>query len=491
MQQRTIYIILALITTAVVGVTWLQLDLIRTGLRVNEERFDASVQTALKQVADEQRKREEASYSQMQNGYTSRNAPLGQLGRNSPLQPDGSSALKLLRERSLSKLHAAGSGNLSQSEWSESIFHVLLYYRSLSLEKRIDLAAMAKSLQVALTNQGIKGSLEYGVFDVSKQHFIIHNGRYLDSIAGDSSRLLALYQSPYKVSLFDNAGEPSGFLLASLDNRQTAIWSELLLNFLASLLFALIILSCFGYTLYVIQRQKKLSEMKTDFINNMTHEFKTPIATISLATDSILSPKLNKKPEKIARFANIIKQENIRMNKQVEKVLQMAKLDKQEIKLNLAPVDLHEIIQAAVEYINLQVEPRGGSVTTLLSPEPATLPADYTHLSNVVNNLLDNANKYSPEAPQIEISTRVLNDTIELNVTDRGMGMSKEARKHIFDRFYRIPTGDRHDVKGFGLGLSYVKSIVDAHGGSIRVKSELGKGSSFILSFPTQAISQN
>ncbi len=490
MQQRTIYIILALITAAVLGVIWLQLDLIRTGLRVNEQRYDASVRTALKQVADEQRRQEEKSYELMQNGFTSRNSPLGQIGRNSPLQP--SSSTTITEGSSIRILQEGNLAQLKQSSFrKETIFHVLDYYRSLPLEKRIDLAAMTKSLQTALTNQGISGAVEYGVFDLDKQHFIIHNGRYLTASQGDTSFLQSLYQAAYKVSLFDNAGEPAGFLLAHLAERDTAIWSELWLNFTASLLFALIILACFGYTLYVIQRQKKLSEMKTDFINNMTHEFKTPIATISLATDSILSPKLADQPSKIARFANIIKQENKRMNDQVEKVLQMAKLDRQQLKLKLTVVDLHEIIQAAVEYINLQVEPRGGRVSTRLDEKTALLSGDYTHLSNVVNNLLDNANKYSPEAPIIEVATRVLNDTIELNVTDQGMGISKEARKHIFDRFYRVPTGDRHDVKGFGLGLSYVKTIVDAHGGSIKVKSELGKGSSFTLTFPIQQASQN
>lgn len=178
------------------------------------------------------------------------------------------------------------------------------------------------------------------------------------------------------------------------------------------------------------------------------------------------------------------------MNSQVEKVLQMAKLDKQTLKLKLTPVDLHQIINNAAEYISLQVEPRGGQVSTDLAASSWVVEGDQTHLSNVINNLLDNANKYSPDAPVIRLSTRNLSNGVEVTVSDQGMGMSREARKHVFDRFYRVHTGDRHDVKGFGLGLSYVKTIVEAHGGSVSVKSELGKGSSFSVFFPFKQASK-
>jgi two-component system phosphate regulon sensor histidine kinase PhoR len=262
------------------------------------------------------------------------------------------------------------------------------------------------------------------------------------------------------------------------------IFNSIWYNLGASLLFVGIILGCFVYTIYVILFQKKLSEMKTDFINNMTHEFKTPIATISLATDSIVSPKVSANPEKVKRFASIIKQENKRMNDQVEKVLQMAKLDKSKLNLNLSPVDLNDVITDAAVYISLQVEPRDGTVETDLQAEPAIVEGDLTHISSLINNLLDNANKYSPDAPKIMVSTRNVSKGVEVTVKDHGLGMSREARKNIFDRFYRVHTGDRHDVKGFGLGLSYVKTITEVHNGTINVKSELGKGSSFIVTFP-------
>ena len=224
--------------------------------------------------------------------------------------------------------------------------------------------------------------------------------------------------------------------------------------------------------------------MKNDFINNMTHEFKTPIATISLAADSITSPMISSDSNKVKRFADIIKQENRRMHGQVEKVLQMAMIEKRDLNLNQSPVDLHEVIQQAVRNIALQVEQKEGEIVTQLNADEPIIEGDPTHISNIIYNLLDNANKYTPERPYIIVSTRNIPEGVEVVVKDNGIGISKEARKHIFEKFYRVHTGNLHDVKGFGLGLSYVKAMMTAHRGRIDVYSEPGKGSSFILVFP-------
>lgn len=288
----------------------------------------------------------------------------------------------------------------------------------------------------------------------------------------------------YKVTLFTKDVPPPGLLVLHFPNKNSFVWKSLFYNLLGSLLLAAIILCCFGYTVHVIFRQKKLSEMKTDFINNMTHEFKTPIATISLAADSITSPMLAGKPDKVQRFANIIRQENKRMNSQVEKVLQMAQIDKRDFSLKVTEVNLHEVIARAVENISLQVEKKDGIVNTDLQATNPMIEADLTHVSNMINNLLDNANKYSPQKPEITVLTRNVANGVEVIIKDHGIGMTKEVRKHIFDKFYRVHTGDLHDVKGFGLGLSYVKAMITAHKGQIDVKSEVGKGSSFILTFP-------
>ncbi|MEM1220173.1 MAG: HAMP domain-containing sensor histidine kinase, partial [Bacteroidota bacterium] len=275
-----------------------------------------------------------------------------------------------------------------------------------------------------------------------------------------------------------------GLLMVYFPDRASYVWSSVWKTLLAGLLFTGIILFCFAYTIHVIFQQKKLGEMKTDFINNMTHEFKTPIATISLAADSITSPMISGDSNKVGRFADIIKQENKRMNNQVEKVLQMALIDKRDFNLKLTQINIHEVIEQAVQNVSLQVDKRGGEAYAEFGAENPVIEGDLTHVSNMINNLLDNANKYTPDNPRIMVSTRNVPNGIEVTVTDNGIGMSKEARKHIFDRFYRVHTGDRHDVKGFGLGLSYVKAMITAHKGQIDVKSELGKGSSFILTFP-------
>ena len=188
--------------------------------------------------------------------------------------------------------------------------------------------------------------------------------------------------------------------------------------------------------------------------------------------------------DKVRRFAGIIKQENKRMNNQVEKVLQMALLDKEDFSLKLAEVNLHDVIGHAVENIGLQVEKRDGKAESFMEATNPIVEGDITHISNIINNLLDNANKYSPEKPEISVFTRNVGNGVEVIIRDKGIGMSKEAKKHIFDKFYRVHTGDIHDVKGFGLGLSYVKAMMTAHKGQIEVKSDLGKGSSFTLFFP-------
>ncbi|MFZ1635084.1 MAG: HAMP domain-containing sensor histidine kinase, partial [Chitinophagales bacterium] len=240
----------------------------------------------------------------------------------------------------------------------------------------------------------------------------------------------------------------------------------------------------FYYTVVILLRQKKLSEIKNDFINNMTHEFKTPLATISLAVDAVNNPMILKDESKIKHYTHIIKEENKRMNAQVEKVLQMALLDKNEISLSTDDIDIHDIIYRAVENISVQVEEKDGKIDMELAAERYELTGDEVHLSNVISNLLDNANKYSPEKPEIKITTESDDKGIYITVADHGIGMSNDDVKMIFEKFYRVPTGNVHNIKGFGLGLTYVKAIIEAHKGTIDVKSQPKKGSQFKLFLP-------
>ena len=234
----------------------------------------------------------------------------------------------------------------------------------------------------------------------------------------------------------------------------------------------------------VILRQKKISEVKNDFINNMTHEFKTPIATVSLATEALQDDDIKGNKAFVERYVSVIQEENKRLGMQVERVLQIASLDKKDFKLKIEEANLHQIIEKALVNINILVEKRGGSISSQLLASNPIIEADKVHLTNIVYNLLDNANKYSPDAPQINIRTENISTGVILKISDEGIGMSKEASQKIFDKFYRVSTGNVHDVKGFGLGLSYVKNIIDMHHGSINVKSEPGKGSTFKIILP-------
>jgi two-component system phosphate regulon sensor histidine kinase PhoR len=411
------------------------------------------------------------------NGFSRR------VGQGLNLQPPNSQLLNRNNGLSLSPQLDASGRMLP----TEDPFNIYSFVDRQPLSERLDLTLLEEELHQELQNQGISGDYTYGVYSEATANFIATDGDLLESSPGPiatNPERRRLYASPYQVTLYDKRTTSPGRLIIHFFDKEQSLWSSLWLNIVALIFFAAIILLCFGYTIFVIFRQKKLSEMKNDFINNMTHEFKTPIATISLAADSITSPRIVGDATKVSRFANIIKEENKRMNSQVEKVLQMARIDRREFSLRLTDIDLHDVISRAAEYIGLQVEPRHGTVKTDLQATQPIIEGDLTHISSVINNLLDNANKYSPEYPQITLSTRDVDGGVEVTVSDQGVGMTGEQRKQIFDRFYRVHTGNRHDVKGFGLGLSYVKAIAEAHHGSVRVQSEPGKGSDFIVFLP-------
>jgi two-component system phosphate regulon sensor histidine kinase PhoR len=252
-----------------------------------------------------------------------------------------------------------------------------------------------------------------------------------------------------------------------------------------SVLFTLVICTAFFITVRTMLRQKKLSEIKSDFINNMTHEFKTPLATISLAVDALKNEKVWRSREKMDYFSSIIKDENKRMNKQVETILQAALLDKQEVQLNMKPQHVHEVIVRVIDNFRLQMEDRKGKADLDLVAANDLIEADEVHFTNLISNLVDNAIKYSKDSGlQINISTQNTGNSIRIKIEDNGIGMSKETVNRIFEKFYRAHTGNVHNVKGFGLGLSYVKAMVDAQKGKIKVESTPGRGTIFTIEFP-------
>jgi two-component system phosphate regulon sensor histidine kinase PhoR len=246
----------------------------------------------------------------------------------------------------------------------------------------------------------------------------------------------------------------------------------------------LLVITFFSYTLFVILKQKRLSEIQKDFINNITHEFKTPIATIAVSAEVLKDPNIITQPERLLNYAGIIEKENIRLKQQVERVLQMARLDKEAIGLKKETVNVHQLIQDSLRHHAMTLQDMKGEIHCDLKASDVTIEADKFHLMSVFNNLLDNAIKYCKIIPEIKIRTRDHHKGVLVEIIDNGIGISPENQKRIFQKFYRVPTGNVHDVKGFGLGLSYAKTIVEAHGGEISVASALGKGCAFSIYIP-------
>ena len=277
---------------------------------------------------------------------------------------------------------------------------------------------------------------------------------------------------------------PQEFLVILVPHAKSFIWKSMTWFIVGAVLFTIIIFAAFFITVRALLKQKKLSEIKSDFINNMTHEFKTPLATISLAVDALKNEKVIQSREKTDYFTGIIKEENKRMNKQVETILQAALLDRQEVQLNVKKLHGHDLIHAALNNITLQVQEKNGTIDVQLDATNDVVMADEVHFTNLINNLFDNAVKYSTDNLNIKLLTQNTNTLFKIKIEDNGIGMNKETLTRIFEKFYRAHTGNLHNVKGFGLGLSYVKTMVDAHKGNIKVDSTVGKGTIFTLTFP-------
>ena len=273
-------------------------------------------------------------------------------------------------------------------------------------------------------------------------------------------------------------------MLVTFPQKKKFLFSEILAITLLSIVFTLIIIIAYANALHQLIKQRQISEIKTDFINNMTHEFKTPIATINLALDAIKNPKVIDDKEKVFRYLQMIRDENKRMHAQVENVLRISKLEKKELDISKESQDIQQIIEDAIEHVHLIIEDRQGIITTHFGANRTSVLLNDVHFTNVIVNILDNAIKYSPENPVIDIYTENVKDFIVIKIKDQGAGMNKVALKRIFEKFYREHTGDIHNVKGHGLGLAYVKRIIEDHNGQIFVESEKGKGSTFIIKLP-------
>ncbi|WP_299459462.1 sensor histidine kinase KdpD [uncultured Microscilla sp.] len=342
----------------------------------------------------------------------------------------------------------------------------------------IDTNVLEHLLKTAFSKRGLFMEYEYGIYDCSTDKMVY--GNYISSKANaQPNRRVNLPKYDDYIYYFGVRFPNKTSYLAS----QMDIWIFLSLILVVVILF-------FGYTLFAILKQKRLSEVQRDFINNMTHELKTPISTIAITADLLTNPQILDKKDSLINYAHIIKNENARLQTQIEKVLQSARMDKEKLELQKEELVLRPLLEDIATNFELKTKNAGGSLQLRLAPKEVSIWADPNHLINVVGNLLDNALKYAAPHPQIVIITEVIGNTkkkkLHLSIQDNGIGIKKEHQKKIFDKFFRVPTGNIHNVKGFGLGLDYVRQIVQAHGWKISLESESDKGSTFRVVMPTR-----
>lgn len=302
-----------------------------------------------------------------------------------------------------------------------------------------------------------------------------------------SSSEFDLKEREFTIPIFyDNNDKPQYLVSTYFPDKQLSILGPIIPIVMLTIIFTIIIVSVFSLAIYYMQFQRSLSEIKTDFINNMTHEFKTPIATINIASDALKNEKVINDKERIKYYAELIKQENKRMNTQVEMVLRMAKLERNQLDINLQELNIEDIVRKSVSNIRFMVENLNGTIFEEYEATNSIIDGDAFHLENALNNILDNARKYSKESPEIFVKIYNQDEFVIIEIKDHGIGMNKSVLKRIFEQFYREETGNIHNVKGHGLGLAYVKKIVELHKGQVYAESELGKGSAFFVKLPVK-----
>ncbi len=364
--------------------------------------------------------------------------------------------------------------NKDQSELINPVKQVSSNYFTTMINDTVNPYLLETLLRHEFIKRNLNVNFEYVIYDCFTDSIVFGNYIYLNK--KDKGQL----QSTSYNMKWDRDGHYFGvyfpFKKSYILNKM-GMWI-----FLSSII--LIIVIFFAYTINVILKQKKLSETKNDFINNITHEFKTPISTISLSAEVLLQKDIINEPERLTNYAKIIQEENNRLKNQVDKVLQLATLEKSTLNLKNENINLHELITDSVKSFDLIVKQKEGHIALNLKAENYFFNGDKIHISNILYNLIDNAIKYSPIKPEILIATNQSKNGIVINIQDNGLGISKEGQKYIFDKFYREPTGNVHDIKGFGLGLNYVKTIVEAYQGKVKLQSKEKQGSTFSVFLP-------
>ncbi|MEP7128335.1 MAG: HAMP domain-containing sensor histidine kinase [Chitinophagales bacterium] len=498
---------IVLLTLSLIGIIVLQGLWIRNAWDTKQEDFYKTVNEALNNVVSKVERREAASFIHQRYNVLDQNKVFFSQREEISVASSGSDTV--VRKTKITSQHSFSSNNSKYSpvfsnpeviiefnkdsamrpygenrlntkagQMNEIIYQMVMELSNVKvpIDRRIPPMELYTMIRQELNKKGIELPFQFAVVRGVQ-----------DSICSvkSPSFTMAMVPASFRADLFPNDIFMSPYqLLLHFNDTQPYIVKSLWWMLILSAIFLLLIVATFSSAVYIILRQKKLADIKTDFINNMTHELKTPIATISVALDAINNPKVLSDQDRIRYYSSIIGNENKRMNAHVENILQMAMVDKENFNLNEQLLNIHDIIYHVSDPVSMQVQKRNGILTLELCAENADVVGDEVHLTNVIHNLLDNANKYSLNAPEITISTANEKSGIVISVEDKGIGISPQTQRKIFDKFYREQSGNIHDVKGFGLGLAYVKSIVKKHGGTIEVTSELGKGSRFEIYLP-------
>ena len=464
MDKRKIVFISVGMGLAMTGLVLMQLFWLKTTLKINETAFNENIQRIFTEVMVDVNRLEQLS---------SKNRVLIILGQEGfipaeKLVSKGGEAQAVFRSHKQRKVHF--SKQILTAFTPRGVFDNPLFDNPAWTYNQID-----SLIDYKLRKNNIYINYQFNIFNETNNHLL-----YTHSKLNKKSFLNEAYAFPFS----SNNGIQHIYLMVHFPHEKGFLLRESGLIVGTSIILILGIIFLFWYSISTIIRQAKLSLLKNDFVNNMTHEFKTPISTISLACQALTDKDLDKTPELYETYISIINEENKRLGSMAEKILQTAILDKGELKLNQEWVNVHDVIKDVAKNIEIQIAQKGGQLNLVLSAERFVIKADLLHLSNVIYNLLDNANKYTFEKPLIEVGTTKDGDCLKVYVKDNGMGISKANQKKIFEKLYRVPTGNVHNTKGFGLGLSYVKAIIAKHGGLIELESQLQKGSKFTLRLP-------
>lgn len=511
MSKKVIQTVIILLSLSLAGIIGVQFLWIRNAIRIEEKKFDTTINEVLQQVVTNLEQDEAIFFITKRLHSTKETNP-----KNTEIQKISGFLNKIDQDKKSKKFNSdthivisSTNGNTTKF-WTqknlpdsslniavkvtssdtiirtlkkeiqiEQILDKVVYeykFRNSSIEDRIDKTKIFNDLKTILENSGIHSEFNFGIIDNNNNKMVI---------SSDSNLNDQLLLSNFKVNLFPNdIIFKENQLVLDFPNRFSLIYKSIFPLLILSGILTLFIVLTYSNAVFFILRQKKINDIKSDFINNITHEFKTPIATIGLASDSINNSKIIGNPDKIRYFTKIIKDENFRMNKQVENILQLSLFEKHELNLNTQPCNLNEIVQKAADHIELQIIAKEGTLKTNLNALKDKVLIDEIHFLNALFNLLDNAIKYSVGKPEIEIGTRNQDKNILIWVKDKGIGMSSKNQKKIFKKFFRAETGNIHNVKGFGLGLSYVKLITEKHNAKITVISKPNQGSNFEITLP-------